>query len=209
MRNLMFIHPNCALLTGSYKLPISYSACSSLEAPPMKLTRFAVAAAITLAAGAASVALAAPASAAPYPPGSTTTTTISNNTIVAGGNVTINVFNLAPGSTLYMYIFSSPVQIGGPVTVGSNGSATITGTVPSNYSGSHTIQVQTTSGEVVASYVVNIVSSGTSGSGSGSGGSLAYTGAAVAGIGGLGVALVAGGIFFVVAGRKRTGKTTV
>lgn len=181
----------------------------------MKLTRFAVAAGITLAAGAASVALAIPAAA--YPAGTGPTYSTSTTSPAAGGTVTVTAYNVTPGATANLYLVGyGNGPIGGPVTVPSSGTVSVTGTIPSGVSGQQTLQFRASTGEtqnfsiyVVSGGSAGMVSGGGATSGSGSSGSLAYTGAAVAGIGILGVALVAGGVFFVVAGRKRTQKSTI
>lgn len=171
----------------------------------MKLTRLAAAAGLMIAAGIGGVVVAAPASA--YPDGQIGTARINSTVFPPGGNVVVTVENTTPGG-LTMQIFSAPVTIG-TGSVGADGTGSVSGAIPAGYSGAHTIQVTGAGGEIYP-FSITVTSSGGSGSGSGgsSGGGLANTGAAVTGIGILGGVLVAGGVFFVVAGRRRTATQT-
>lgn len=172
----------------------------------MKLTRFAAAAGLLIAAALGGVAVAGPANA--YPAGQAPVAQI-NETLFPppGGVVTVNVQKTTPGP-LTMQIFSAPVTIGHGTT-GADGNGTVSGKIPDGYSGNHTILVIGAGGEpFYFNITITAVASGGGGSGSGggssSGGGLANTGAAVTGIGILGGILVAGGVFFVAAGRRRT-----
>ncbi len=170
----------------------------------MKLNRLAATAGLLLAAGVATVAVAGPATA--YPANVQGEASIATTSFAAGGTVSIALTHTTPGNAT-MQIFSAPVVIGGGV-VGADGTGVVTGKIPSGYSGAHTLQVIGAGGEIY-SFAVTIGSGSTStGSGSTSGGGLANTGAAVTGIGILGGVLVAGGVFFVVAGRRRTASQT-
>lgn len=170
----------------------------------MKLTRLAAAAGLMIAAGIGGVVAAAPASA--YPDGQIGTASINATTFPAGGSVVVTVENTTPGG-LTMQIFSAPVTIG-TGSVGADGTGSVSGTIPAGYSGAHTIQVTGAGGEIYP-FSITVTSGSTGGgSGDGSGGGLANTGAAVTGIGILGGVLVAGGVFFVVAGRRRTATQT-
>ena len=172
----------------------------------MKLTRLAAAAGLMIAAGIGGVVVAAPASA--YPDGQIGTARINSTVFPPGGNVVVTVENTTPGG-LTMQIFSAPVTIG-TGSVGADGTGSVSGAIPAGYSGAHTIQVTGAGGEIYPFSIT--VTGGSTGGGSGgsdgSGGGLANTGAAVTGIGILGGILVAGGVFFVVAGRRRTASQT-
>ena len=173
----------------------------------MKLTRLAAAAGLLVAVGATGLAVSG--SAAAYPAGVLGTAQINATVFPPGGTVVVTVQNTTPGP-LTMQIFSAPVTIGTGTTA-NTGSGSVTGTIPAGYSGAHTIQVTGAGGEIYP-FSITVTSSGGNGGGSGSGGSsgggLANTGAAVTGIGILGGVLVAGGVFFVVAGRRRTASQT-
>lgn len=149
-------------------------------------------------------------SASAYPAGQTATAT-ANTAFVPGQSFSITLNKFTPG--MATATLSPGGQVLGSVMVPGSGTATLTGTIPSNLSaGSYAVVVTGAGGEVVQfPFMVGsgAAVSGSSGSSGSSGGSLAYTGAAVAGIGVLGAALVAGGVFFVLAGRRRTEKSTI
>lgn len=176
----------------------------------MKLTRLAAAAGLMLAAGVGGVVVAAPASA--YPDGQIGTASINATVFSPGGVAVVTVENTTPGP-LTMQIFSAPVTIG-TGTTGADGTGSVSGAIPAGYSGAHTIQVTGAGGEIYP-FSITVTSGGGDngggnggGNGNGNGGGLANTGAAVTGIGVLGGLLVAGGVFFVVAGRRRTASQT-
>ena len=175
----------------------------------MKLTRLAAAAGLLIAAGVGGVAVAGPANA--YPSGQIGTAQINATTFPVGGTVVVTVKNTTPGP-LTMQIFSAPQTIG-TGTTGTNGQGSVSGTIPAGFSGAHTIQVTGAGGEIYP-FSITVTTGGNGGGGSTGGGSgsggggLANTGAAVTGIGILGGILVAGGVFFVVAGRRRTASQT-
>lgn len=89
----------------------------------------------------------APASADPYPSGEQETADASSTNPGLGDDVTVTVHHVRPGEEADMYIESSPVHIGGPVTVPASATVSITGRIPLGYSGSHTILVSMPGGE--------------------------------------------------------------
>ncbi|MHA3702231.1 hypothetical protein ACXR2U_08590 [Jatrophihabitans sp. YIM 134969] len=169
----------------------------------MKLTRLVAAAGLLVAAGIGGVVVATPASA--YPDGVVGTATINSTVFAPGDTAVVTVENTTPGG-LTMQIFSAPVTIG-TGTTGADGKGSVSGAIPAGYKGVHTIQVTGAGGEIYP-FTVTITSKTGPGKPSNTDdngpGGLANTGAAVTGIGILGGILVAGGVFFVVAGRRRT-----
>jgi hypothetical protein len=156
----------------------------------------------SLAALIAMLGFATSASAAPY--ANQATLSVSTTNPAVGGTLTVSGSGYAAGETVNLTLESASVSLGSAVA-NASGDFTTSVTLPSGFSGQHTIVgTGATSGES-ASVVICIGSCGTSGSASsGGGGGLAITGVAVAVIGGLGVLLLIGGGLMLLAGRRRT-----
>ena len=72
-----------------------------------------------------------------YPPRGNSLTA-SASVVAAGTPVTLTAQVFLPGTNVVFRIFSDPVTLG-TATANSNGVATLTATIPSNFSGQHTI----------------------------------------------------------------------
>ncbi|HSY16477.1 MAG TPA: hypothetical protein VK816_10840 [Jatrophihabitantaceae bacterium] len=152
---------------------------------------------------------------ATYPPATPTSTPTSDTgagTITAantnpspGGTDSVTATGFLPGETASFDLHSVVVHLGDS-TVDAAGNATLSFTIPSSFSGAHTVTVTGLTSGRVQSIGINV--GGSSSGSSSSSGSLAFTGAAVVGLTVLAVILLGGGIAMVVVGRRRTPTST-
>ncbi len=156
-------------------------------------------------AGSTLVAFSAPAFAEDYGTAPTTTVApsttaappdveVDDTTVSPGQVVVITSSGHQPGSTVNFYILSTP-QLLGTAVANSQGVATLTATIPSGFSGTHTIQsvgVDASGNPLTQSQTI-VVSSG----------GLPATGSDVAGLVAIGAVVLAGGAGLVVVSRRR------
>jgi len=135
-------------------------------------------------------------------------TTISTDTSTVGveGSLIVTGSGFKPGETVTLVLHSTPVTLG-TTTADSQGSFSTTVTIPADTTPSnHTIiATGNTSGSTSSTSIVVVsatTSGGTSNSGS-SGGGLAFTGAHIAAMAGVGAIALALGGMLVFAGRRR------
>jgi len=134
-----------------------------------------------------------------YPPGTAPTLSVGTTTPVAGGSLTVGGTGLGSNLPGTITLHSAVVTLGS-FTTDSSGSFTATVTIPSDVSGTHTLVAATS----VASTSITLNIGGTAPpNGGGKPGGIAFTGAAVIGVGFLGVALLVGGGILLFAGRRR------
>jgi hypothetical protein len=126
---------------------------------------------------------------------------VSTTNPTAGGSITISGTSCNPGATVTATLDTGDVI--GTATVGNDGTFTITGTLPSGVTGSHTITTTGGGSAHTCSGVLGVEISAPGGSG---GGGLASTGVAVVGIGALGAVLLIGGGLMLMAGKRRNSK---
>jgi hypothetical protein len=143
----------------------------------------------------AMVAFAVPANAAPY--ATQPTTSVSNQNPVAGSSVTFCGQGFLPGETVAIALDTTTEA---SVTANASGDFCTTVVLGATLTGTHTLTaVGVTSGRT-SSTQVRIATAQAS---AGTTGGLAFTGAAVIGIGALGGLLLIGGATMVLAGRRR------
>jgi hypothetical protein len=140
-----------------------------------------------------------------YGPGATTIST-NISTVGAGGSLIVTGSGFQPGETITLVLHSTPVTLG-TTPADSQGSFSTTVTIPADTTpGNHTIiATGNTSGSTASTSIVVVsatTSGGTSTSGS-SGGGLAFTGAHIAAMAGVGAIALALGGMLVFAGRRR------
>jgi hypothetical protein len=141
------------------------------------------------------MAFAGPANA--YPPGTLPTTTVSTQTPVAGASVTFCGSGFQPGETVGITLDST--SQGSTVADGSGEFCTAV-VLGATLTGTHTLTATGLTSGSTSSVTIRIAgaSAGTTPSGG-----LAFTGAAVIGIGALGGLLLIGGATMVLASRRR------
>ncbi len=147
----------------------------------------------------ATVSFATSASAAPYT--SQPTLSVSTQTPAVGASLTVSGAGFAAGENVSLTLHTVVYNLGTATTDGS-GSFTTTVTLPAGVSGTHTI-VALGLGSGRSASITLTIGSGTAGGG-GSNGGLPNTGAAVMGVGGLGLALLIGGGLMLLVGRRRS-----
>ena len=143
----------------------------------------------------AMMAFAGPANA--YPPGTLPTTTVSTQTPVAGSSVTFCGSNFQPGETVGITLNGTPQ---GSAIADGSGAFCSTVVLGATLTGTQTLTATGLSSGNTSSLTIRIAgaSAGTTPSGG-----LAFTGAAVIGIGALGGLLLIGGATMVLASRRR------
>jgi tripartite-type tricarboxylate transporter receptor subunit TctC len=135
------------------------------------------------------------------------TLTGNTTTVGPGGTITLNGTGFQPGETVTLQLFSTPVTLGASMA-NSQGAFTTTVTIPANTTpGNHTIVATGNTSGATASFAIVVTgASATGGSttgGASSGGSLAFTGADIAAMAGIGAIALALGGMLVFAGRRR------
>jgi hypothetical protein len=155
--------------------------------------------------------VAAPAtSAAAYPPTTCATLSVSTTTPVAGATITVTGQNFNPNATIRLELHTTTYLLA-TVTSNSSGSFSTHVTLPSGVTGTHDlIAVGGTAGMPSGCpsqpvQVLQIQGAGTSGggTGSGSGGGTAFTGVDVLAMIAGAAVLLAAGLLFARAGRRR------
>ena len=132
-----------------------------------------------------------------YGPNAATVTT-SVTSIGAGGSLTVSGSNFAPDSTITITLHSDPVVLT-TTSANSAGSFSVGVTIPSNTTpGTHTILATDTSGDSASTMVVV---TGTVPVAASSG--LAFTGADIAALSGVGAIAMALGGMLILTGRRR------
>lgn len=132
---------------------------------------------------------------------------VSDQTPVAGSTITVSGSGFLAGETVDCVLHSAAVDLGS-AQADANGNVSLVVTLPTGVTGAHTIVLTgETSGRTVSIPITiqaaSAGGSGGSGGSGGGGGGLASTGVAVLGIGGLGVVLLIGGGFLLLAGKRR------
>jgi hypothetical protein len=153
----------------------------------------------------AMVAFATPSNAAPYT--TQPTTSVSNQTPTAGGTVTFSGSGFLAGETITITLDNGTTFPS--VVANASGAFSTTLTLSASLSGTHTLTATgTTSGRTSSTTIQVAAASANAGAVPSTGvtpssGGLAFTGAAVIGIGALGGLLLVGGAAMVLAGRRR------
>jgi hypothetical protein len=123
---------------------------------------------------------------------------ISDSTPNAGGTDTGSGNNATPGGEVDGYIHSSPVFLGSTVA-DSSGNWSLTITIPSSYSGAHSlIFIDKATGKTILDAPITVIAAKTTPTTG-----PAVTGVAVIGIASLGGVLLIGGSLMLLAGRRR------
>ena len=140
-----------------------------------------------------------------YGPGATTIST-NISTVGAGGSLIVTGSGFQPGETVTLVLHSTPVTLG-TTPADSQGAFSTSVIIPADTTpGNHTIVgTGNTSGSTATTSIVvtsATTTGGTSNSGS-SGGGLAFTGAHIAAMAGVGAIALALGGMLVFAGRRR------
>jgi hypothetical protein len=135
------------------------------------------------------------------------TVTSSTTTVCAGCPITLSGNGFQPGETITIQLFSTPVTIGS-TTADPSGAFTTTVTIPANTTpGNHTIVATGLTSGTTASFAIVVTGASTAGvsttAGTPSSGSLAFTGADIAAMAGVGAIALALGGMLVFAGRRR------
>jgi hypothetical protein len=146
----------------------------------------------------AMVAFALPANAAPY--ATQPTTSVSNGAPTAGSAITFCGQGFAPGETVTVTLDNGTTYPS--VTADASGAFCTTIVLGANLSGNHAITARGVTSGRTSSTAITVQGVSASAATTTSGG-LAFTGAAVIGLGALGGALLVGGAIMVVAGRRR------
>jgi hypothetical protein len=153
----------------------------------------------------AMVAFATPANAAPYT--TQPTTSVSNQSPTAGGTITFSGSGFLPGETIAITLDNGTTFPS--VVANASGAFSTTITLSAGLSGTHTLTATgTTSGRTSSTTIQVAAASANAGVVPNTGvtpssGGLAFTGAAVVGIGALGALLLVGGAAMVLASRRR------
>lgn len=148
--------------------------------------------------------LAFSASASAYPPGTGPSLSLSSSTAPEGGSVTVFGNGFTPG-TVNLTLCSTTSSLG-TAQADSTGAFTQGVTLPAGVTGAQKICGTNSAGTASADITITTSSGGGGGGGGGTGGgggNLAGTGAAVIGIGVLGVLLLVGGGAMLLAGKRR------
>jgi hypothetical protein len=136
------------------------------------------------------------------------TLTSSTTTVCAGCSITLSGTGFQPGETITIQLFSTPVTLGS-TTADPQGAFTTTVTIPADTTpGNHTIVATGLTSGITASFAIVVTGASTTGAvtpsaGTPSSGSLAFTGADIAAMAGVGAIALALGGMLVFAGRRR------
>lgn len=131
------------------------------------------------------------------------TLSVSTQTPVAGGHLTVTGTGFVNGTPVTVTLHSAVVTLGS-ATPDASGNFSLSVTLPSNVTGTHTIVASGPAANDTASVTITIgTGSGTGGPTSGSGGGLSATGVAVISIGSVGVLLLGAGGLMLLFGRRR------
>jgi hypothetical protein len=141
-------------------------------------------------------AFAASSAASPY--STQATLSVSTQNPAMGATLTVSGSGYTPTEQVNLTLHSQTYNLGS-ATTDASGDFSTTVTLPAGVSGSHTITGTAATSGMTASVSVTIGSS----AGGGGSGDLAFTGAAVLGIGGIGVALLISGGVLLLAGQRR------
>jgi hypothetical protein len=148
----------------------------------------------------AMLAFAFPANAAPYT--TEPTTSVSNGAPTAGSSITFCGQGFAPGETVSVTLDNATTNAS--VTAGASGAFCTTIVLGATLTGNHPITARGLTSGRTSSAEVNVRGVSASAATTTSGG-LAFTGAAVIGLGALGGLLLVGGAIMVIAGWRRKG----
>jgi hypothetical protein len=143
------------------------------------------------------MAFAGPANA--YPPGTQPTTTVSTQTPVAGSSVTFCGSGFQPGETVAITLGGTPQD---SAVADGSGAFCSTVVLGATLTGTQTLTATGLSSGSTSSLTIRIAGASAS-AGTAPSGGLAFTGAAVIGIGALGGLLLIGGAIMVLASRRR------
>lgn len=146
---------------------------------------------------AAATTFAVSANAAPY--ATAATLSVSNQTPVEGGSFVVSLSGFRANEGITLTLGSTVLATG---TTDSSGSFSSTVTLPPGVTGQQTIVGTGASGDT-SSVTITIGAASAAGSSGGSSGGLPDTGVAVIGVGVLGVLLLIGGGFLLIAGKRR------
>lgn len=149
------------------------------------------------------VGTASAASAAPY--GTNTVSVSVSETTSPSGQVTVTV-TISDGlaNTVYTVVLHSTPTTLGMLTTDASGNASGSFAIPAGFTGAHEVLVTAAgSSSAAASTGINLPASGSSSTTTGGSGDLAFTGAAVIGLGVLAVALLGAGGMLLFVGRRR------
>jgi hypothetical protein len=142
---------------------------------------------------------------------------VNVSVVIPGGSLIVSGSGFQPGEAVTLQLFSTPVTVG-TTSVDSGGTFSTSVTIPASTPlGNHTIVATGTTGDTASTSIVVVsttasglatggtATGGTAGgtSGSSSGGSLAFTGADIAAMAGVGAIALALGGMLVFAGRRR------
>jgi hypothetical protein len=135
--------------------------------------------------------------------------TVSISVVPPGGSLTVNGQGFQPGEGITLQLFSTPVTLG-TTTADPTGAFSTSVTIPASTPvGNHTIVATGNTSGTTASTGIVVGTASTTGAGTGtssgssSGGSLAFTGADLAAMAGVGAIALALGGMLVFAGRRR------
>ena len=149
----------------------------------------------------AAVAFAGPANAAPY--SNQTTSSVSNQTPAAGSSFTLSGSGFGANEDVSNVLHSLPYTLT-PARSNVSGNFSVTVTLPAGVTGVHTIVSTGATTGHVSTVTITIGGAASAGAFTTGGTKLAFTGAAVTGIGGLALLLIVGGGVMLFAGRRRT-----
>lgn len=141
------------------------------------------------------------ASADPYPPTSGCTISSSDTTVTGGQTLTVTGSGFPANAAVTLTVHSTPTPLGS-VHTDANGGFTDTVTIPASVTGDDHIIVAS-SGSLTCQFDPTAQSSGGSATGSSNSGTPASTGFATLTATGVALALLAGGLAFVLIGRRR------
>jgi hypothetical protein len=147
----------------------------------------------------AMVAFATPSNAAPYT--TQPTTSVSDQTPAAGGTITFSGSGFLPGETITITLDNGTTFPS--VVANAAGAFSTTITLSAGLSGTHTLTATGTTSGRTSSTTIQVAAASANAGVAPSTGGLAFTGAAVVGIGALGALLLVGGAAMVLAGRRR------
>jgi len=147
----------------------------------------------------AMVAFAFPASAAPY--ATAPATSVSDQSPAAGSSLEFCGSGFSPGETVTIALDNGTTFPS--VTADSSGAFCTTLVLGASLSGTHTVLATGTTSDGTSSTTIQVAADAASAGNTTNNGELAFTGAAVAGMGALGALLLVGGSLMVFAGRRR------
>src|SRR5450631_3956419 len=147
----------------------------------------------------AMVAFATPSNAASYT--TQPTTSVSNQAPAAGGTITFSGSGFLAGETITIKLDNGTTFPS--VVANAAGAFSTTITLSAGLSGTHTLTATGTTSGRTSSTTIQVAAASANAGVTPSTGGLAFTGAAVVGIGALGALLLVGGAALVLAGRRR------